>query len=231
MPPYRARLGAHRHVVGRPFPPRRRRHPERGGSSHRVARRPRRRLRSRRARRPKTPTPCPPGETTGPMRLRFRERGRNGREIRGPVATLRVLAVGSVGRRRSLAAPSSPPSRDGHRHRKMVPTLHRGTLMVIGHGSPSTITVGPNIASHATCLPVPPVDRVSRTCQRTALWSFRPKVTRILRPIPVRSRTSTSPAGRWRPSPYLGLLVLASLLDGTIVAALFGPREEALRCR
>lgn len=102
------------------------------------------------------------GRPAGPRRFRFRERAANRQALRdlavGAVVLVAVVGVVDVGLPAVAGTPSSPflAIATG----SMVPTFHRGTLVVIEKASPAEIHVGTIIAFHVSCLPAPTVHRV-----------------------------------------------------------------------
>jgi signal peptidase len=57
----------------------------------------------------------------------------------------------------------------------MVPTLHRGDLVVLHHVGPAAISVGTIIAFRVACLPAPTVHRVVRIVSAGTNWVYQTK--------------------------------------------------------
>jgi len=159
------------------------------------------------------------GETIGPRRLRFRERARNRRQVRDAVLTIGVLAVVGVATTQVVPAvleTSSPVLAIATG--SMVPTLHPGTLVVVEHASPSSITVGTIIAFHVSCLPAPTVHRVYRLVEGGSSPVFQTKGDANPLPDPCTVPYSDVLGKVVAVVPYAGFLILDPLLDAGIVA-------------
>lgn len=102
------------------------------------------------------------GRPIGPRRYRFRDRAENRRALRDLGASAAVVVVVvlmvDVGLPAVAGTPSTPILAIATG--SMVPTFHRGELVVIEKASPSQIHVGTIIAFHVSCLPAPTVHRV-----------------------------------------------------------------------
>jgi len=177
------------------------------------------------------------GTGFGPRRLRFLERARNRREVRSGVLTVAALAVVFVATTQVAPATlgASPPL-VAIATGSMVPTLERGTLVVLEHASPGSITVGTIIAFHVSCLPAPTVHRVYRILQSGSSPVYQTKGDANPSPDPCTVPYADVLGRVVGIVPYLGLLVLDPLLDAAvvsliIVAALLVPREERWRSR
>ncbi len=172
------------------------------------------------------------GETFGPRRLRFRERARNRREVRGGVVLLGLMGVALVGATQLAPAVlgASPPLL-AIATGSMVPTFHRGTLVVLEHATPAQIHVGTIIAFHVSCLPAPTVHRVYRIVSGGASPVYLTKGDANPSPDPCTVPYADVIGRVVAIVPYLGLFVLDPLLDVgavvlIIVAALLLPRKE-----
>lgn len=175
------------------------------------------------------------GEKIGPRRLRFRERARNRREVRGAVGVVGVVALAFVVTTQALPAVlgTSQPLL-AIATGSMVPTLHRGTLVVVVHASPGSIGVGTIIAFHVSCLPAPTVHRVYRILQGGSSPIYQTKGDANPSPDPCPVPYADVLGKVVAIVPYLGLLVLDPLLLGAvvgliIVAALLVPRRDPWR--
>jgi signal peptidase I len=159
------------------------------------------------------------GETIGPRRFRFRERARARREVRGGVLTVAVLAIVLVGATQvaPLVLGASPPFL-AIATGSMVPTLERGTLVVLERATQSSIQVGTIIAFHVSCLPAPTVHRVEKILQGGSSPVYQTKGDANPSPDPC-SVPFTDVIGKVVGIvPLVGLLVLDPLLDGALVA-------------
>jgi signal peptidase I len=170
-------------------------------------------------------------ETIGPRRLRFRERARNRREIRGGVMMVAAVAVLFVATTEvAPVALGASPSFLAIATGSMVPTLERGTLVVLAHPTPSTVQVGTIIAFHVSCLPAPTVHRVYRIVQSGSSPVYQTKGDANPSPDPCTVPFGDVLGRVVAIVPFLGLLVLDPLLDGALVvliilAGLLVPRR------
>ncbi len=169
------------------------------------------------------------GETIGPRRGRFLERARLRREVRSTVATVGVMAVVFVASTQvapAVLGTTSPLLAIATG--SMVPTLYRGTLVVVAHVAPSAIAVGTIIAFHVSCLPAPTVHRVHKILEGGSSPVYQTKGDANPSPDPCPVPYADVLGKVVAIVPYLGLLVLDPLLDGVlvglaIVAALLVP--------
>lgn len=172
------------------------------------------------------------GEEIGPRRLRFRERDRNRREVRRSVVAVGAMAVVLIGATQvaPIALGVSPPLL-AIATGSMVPTLPRGTLVVLEHASPNSIHVGTIIAFHVSCLPAPTVHRVYRILRGGSSPLYLTKGDANPSPDPC-DVPYADVLGRVIASvPLVGLLVLDPLLDAAavvliILLAMLVPRKD-----
>jgi len=172
------------------------------------------------------------GATFGPRRLRFRERSRNRQEVQRGVVAVAVMAVLFVGATQiaPVALGASPPLL-AIASGSMIPTFHRGTLVVLEHASPGSIHVGTIIAFHVSCLPAPTVHRVYRIVQGGASPVYLTKGDANPAPDPCTVPFADVVGVVAASVPYLGLLVLDPILDAVLVvliilAALLLPKRR-----
>lgn len=177
------------------------------------------------------------GDPIGPRRLRFRERHRNRRQVRDVVITVGVLAVVGVGSTQVIPAALGTTSpllaiATG----SMVPTFHRGDMVVVEHASPTSIGVGTVIAFRVSCLPAPTVHRVYKIVENGSSPVFVTKGDANPSPDPCLVPYQDVVGKVVAIVPYAGFLVLEPLLDAAIVAliilvALLVPTRGGLRRR
>ncbi len=171
-------------------------------------------------------------EPFGPRRLRFRERARARQDARSAVGTLAAVAVVIVATTQfaPVALGARPPLL-AIATGSMVPTLHRGTLVVLGKATPANIHVGTIIAFHVSCLPDPTVHRVIRIVRggTSPIYQTKGDANPVQDPCTV---PYADVIGRVVAIvPVVGLLVLDPLLDGAIIVliilvALLAPRRR-----
>jgi signal peptidase I len=116
------------------------------------------------------------GQRVGPRRLRFRHRIGEREPLRGTLVT--VAAVGVVAITFSYGLPTilgTPSPMLAIASGSMVPTFHRGDLVVIHHVGAAAITVGTIIAFRVSCLPAPTVHRVVRVVSSGPDWVYQTK--------------------------------------------------------
>ena len=159
------------------------------------------------------------GESFGPRRLRFRERARNRRELRSGAIGVAALAVVFLATTQiaPVALGASPPLL-AIASGSMVPTFHRGTMVVLAHASPGQIHVGTIIAFHVSCLPAPTVHRVYKVVTGGASPVFLTKGDANPSPDPCTVPYANVIGRVVANVPYLGLLVLDPILDVALVA-------------
>ena len=171
-------------------------------------------------------------EPFGPRRLRFRERARNRREMRSTAVTVGALAVVLVGATQVAPAVlgASPPLL-AIASGSMVPTFHRGTLVVLAHATPGSIHVGTIIAFHVSCLPAPTVHRVYKVLQNGSSPLYLTKGDANPLPDPCDVPFADVIGRVVAIVPYVGLLVLDPLFAAAavvliILLALVVPRRH-----
>ena len=159
------------------------------------------------------------GETIGPRRLRFRERAQSRRQVRDVVLAVGVLAIVGVGATQvgPLVLGTSSPLL-AIATGSMVPTLHRGDLVVVEHASPSSIEAGTIIAFHVSCLPAPTVHRVYRIVQNGTSPVYQTKGDANPSPDPCLVPFQDVIGKVAATVPYAGYFVLDPLLDAAVVA-------------
>jgi len=175
------------------------------------------------------------GEEIGPRRLRFRERVRSRREVLQGVVTVGALAVVLVGATQvaPVALGASPPML-AIASGSMVPTLERGTLVILERASPDSIHVGTIIAFHVSCLPSPTVHRVTKVLQNGSSPVYQTKGDANPSPDPCTVPFGAVIGRVVLIVPFLGLMVLDPLFTGAaivliILAAMLWPRRDRWR--
>ena len=176
-------------------------------------------------------------EMIGPRKLRFRERAQSRRQVRDAVLAVGVIAVVGVGATQvgPLVLGTSAPLL-AIATGSMVPTLHRGDLVVVEHASPSSIDVGTIIAFHVSCLPAPTVHRVYKIVQNGSSPVYQTKGDANPSPDPCTVPYQDVIGKVVATVPYAGFFVLDPLLDAAVVAlivmaALLVPTNGGLRHR
>jgi signal peptidase I len=161
------------------------------------------------------------GERVGPRRYRFRNRARDRREARGlllGIAAVGVMVI-SVGYGLPSILGTSQPilaiATDS-----MVPTLERGTLVLIEHVAPSAITVGTIIAFSVACLPSPTVHRVIKIVSSGPNWVYQTKGDANPVQDPCTVPYSDVHGAVILHVPYVGFLILDPLFAGALVLLL-----------
>jgi signal peptidase I len=161
------------------------------------------------------------GERVGPRRYRFRDRARSRREARGLLVGVAAVGVAviSVGYGLPSILGTSQPvlaiATDS-----MVPTLGRGTLVVVEHVAPSAITVGTIIAFSVACLPSPTVHRVIRIVSSAPNWVFLTKGDANPTADPCTVPYSDVHGAVVLHVPYVGFLILDPLFAGAVIILL-----------
>jgi signal peptidase I len=161
------------------------------------------------------------GERVGPRRYRFRDRARSRREARGLLVGVAAVGVAviSVGYGLPSILGTSQPvlaiATDS-----MVPTLERGTLVVVEHVAPSAITVGTIIAFSVACLPSPTVHRVIRIVSSAPNWVFLTKGDANPTADPCTVPYSDVHGAVVLHVPYVGFLILDPLFAGAVIILL-----------
>ena len=177
------------------------------------------------------------GEPIGPRRLRFRERTQNRRQVRDAVLAVGVIAVVGLGATQVgpiVLGTSSPLLAIASG--SMVPTLHRGDLVIVEHASPGSIAIGTIIAFHVSCLPAPTVHRVYRIVQIGSSPVYQTKGDANPSPDPCLVPYQDVIGKVVATVPYAGYSMLDPLLDAAVVAlivvaALLVPTNGGLRHR
>jgi signal peptidase I len=175
------------------------------------------------------------GEQIGARRLRFRERARSRREVRHGVVMVGAMAVVLVGATQvAPAALGASPPMLAIASGSMVPTLERGTLVVLERAPPSAIRVGTIVAFHVSCLPAPTVHRVTRILQNGSSPVYQTKGDANPAPDPCPVPYGDVIGKVVAIVPFLGLLVLDPLFAGAaivliLLAALLWPRRDRWR--
>jgi signal peptidase I len=161
------------------------------------------------------------GERIGPRRFRFRNRVRDRQGARSLLITGAVVGVVAIsigyglpsvlGTSQPLLAIASD---------SMVPTLDRGTLVVIEHVAPSAITVGTIIAVSVSCLPSPTVHRVIKIVSFGPNWVYQTKGDANPTQDPCTVPYNDVHGAVILNVPYLGFLILDPLFAGAVVVLL-----------
>ncbi len=161
------------------------------------------------------------GERIGPKRYRFRYRAREERETRGLLWTGAVVGVVAISFVYGL------PQVLGTAHPilaiatgSMVPTLERGTLVVVEHVAPAAITVGTIIAFSVACLPSPTVHRVIQIVSGGPNWVFQTKGDANHAKDPCTVPYSAVEGAVVGIVPYVGFLILDPLFAASLVILL-----------
>lgn len=161
------------------------------------------------------------GQPIGPRRLRYRARVQNRRQVRDGILAVGMIALVGVGSTQVVPVVLGTPSpflaiASG----SMVPTLHRGDLVVIERVDPSTITVGTIIAFHVSCLPAPTVHRVYRILYTGGAEYFETKGDHNPAPDPCHASAADVIGKVVASVPYAGFFVLDPLLTAGLVACI-----------
>ena len=161
------------------------------------------------------------GERIGPKRYRFRSRLRESQETKSLIYTAAVVGVVAITIVYGL------PQVMGTSHPflaiatgSMVPTLERGTLVVVEHVAPTAITVGTIIAFDVSCLPAPTVHRVVRIVSEGPSWVFQTKGDANHAQDPCTVPYSAVQGAVVAIVPYAGLLILDPLFAASVVILL-----------
>lgn len=158
------------------------------------------------------------GERMGPRRFRFRQR------VRGDEATRTILMGSALAGVIAISFVYGLPTVLGTPQPvlaiatgSMVPTLERGTLVVIEHVSAPQITVGTIIAFHVACLPAPTVHRVIRIVHPGPNWVFQTKGDANPSQDPCTVPYSAVLGAVVLIVPYVGLMILDPLFAAAVV--------------
>jgi signal peptidase I len=161
------------------------------------------------------------GERIGPRRYRFRNRARDRQGVRSlfvSVATVGTVAI-SIGYGLPSVLGTSQPLL-AIATESMVPTLERGTLVVIEYVAPSAITVGTIIAFSVGCLPAPTVHRVIKIVSSGSNWVYQTKGDANPVQDPCTVPYSDVHGAVVLQVPYVGYLILDPLFAGAVVVLL-----------
>lgn len=158
------------------------------------------------------------GEPLGPRRHRLRKRARERDELRSTLVVVAVVGVAAISVTYALPGilgTSTPLLAIATG--SMVPTLERGTLVVIHHVSPSEITVGTIIAFNVACLPAPTVHRVISIVSSGPNWVYQTKgdANLVKDPCTVPYRDVLGAVAV--SVPYVGFLILDPLFAAALV--------------
>ncbi len=161
------------------------------------------------------------GERIGPRRYRFRNRARDRQGARGLLVSAAVVGVVAISMGYGLPAVlgTSQPLL-AIATGSMVPTLERGTLVVIEHVAPSAITVGTIIAFSVSCLPSPTVHRVIRVVSSGPNWVYQTKGDANPAQDPCTVPYSAVHGAVVLYVPYVGFLILDPLFAGAVIVLL-----------
>jgi len=161
------------------------------------------------------------GERIGPRRYRFRIRDRerqsaNSLLVTGGVLGVVVISVGYglptvLGTSQPLLAIATG---------SMVPTLERGTLVVVEHVAPADIKVGTIIAFTVGCLPAPTVHRVIKIVSTGPNWVYQTKGDANPVKDPCTVPYADVHGAVVLIVPYVGFLILDPLFAGAVVVLL-----------
>lgn len=158
------------------------------------------------------------GERIGPRRFRFRERDRAREGARSLLVSGAVVGVLAISITYGLPTVLGTPQpflaiATG----SMVPTLERGTLVVIEHVSAAEITVGTIIAFRVACLPAPTVHRVIKIVHPGPDWVFQTKGDANPSQDPCTVPYSSVIGAVVLIVPYVGFMILDPLFAAAIV--------------
>jgi signal peptidase I len=158
------------------------------------------------------------GERIGARRHRFRNRARDRAALRGTLVTAAVVGVLAVSFGYGLPSVlGSPTPLLAIATGSMVPTLHRGDLVVVEHVAPSAITVGTIIAFSVSCLPSPTVHRVVAIVSKAPSWVYQTKGDANTAKDPCTVPYSDVHGAVIAHVPYVGYLILDPLFAGAVV--------------
>jgi len=158
------------------------------------------------------------GERIGPRRYRFRNRARSRESARSLLVGVAVVGVVAItfayglptvlGTSRPMLAIATG---------SMVPTLERGTLVVIERVAATQIAVGAIIAFSVPCLPAPTVHRVVQIVHTGPNWVFQTKGDANAARDPCTVPYSAVLGAVVLIVPYAGLLILDPLFAAALV--------------
>ncbi len=158
------------------------------------------------------------GERTGPRRFRFRSRARERAALRGTFFSAAVVGVVAISFVYGLPVVLGNPSpilaiATG----SMVPTFHRGELVVVERVAPAAIKVGTIIAFDVHCLPSPTVHRVIRIVSGGPNWTYQTKgdANPVQDPCTVAYADVLGAVVFY--VPYVGYLILDRLFAASVV--------------
>lgn len=158
------------------------------------------------------------GERIGPRRYRFRNRARERAAARGTIVSATVVAVAAL--TLAYGMPSilgTPTPLLAIASGSMVPTLHRGDLVVVQHVDASAIRVGTIIVFSVACLPSPTVHRVVKIVSVGPNWVFQTKGDANGAPDPCTVPYSDVHGTVIAEVPYLGFLILDPLFAAAVL--------------
>jgi signal peptidase I len=158
------------------------------------------------------------GERIGPRRHRFRSRAHDQAAFRAALLTAAVVGVAVISFSYGLPVVLGNPSpvlaiATG----SMVPTFHRGELVIVEHVGPAAITVGTIIAFHVSCLPAPTVHRVVRIVSSGPNWVYQTKGDANPTQDPCTVPFADVLGAVIVHVPYLGFLILDRLFAASLV--------------
>ncbi len=158
------------------------------------------------------------GERIGARRHRFRSRAHDRAAFRGALLTAAVVGVVAISFSYGLPVVLGNPSpvlaiASG----SMVPTFHRGEMVIVEHVGPAAITVGTIIAFHVGCLPAPTVHRVVRIVSDGPNWVYQTKGDANPAQDPCTVPYADVLGAVVVHVPYLGFLILDRLFAASLV--------------
>ena len=158
------------------------------------------------------------GERIGPRRYRFRNRARDRAAARGTIVSATVVGVAALtiayGMPSVLGTPTPLLAIESG---SMVPTLHRGDLVVVQHIDASAIHVGTIIVFSVACLPSPTVHRVVKVVSVAPDWVFQTKGDANGAQDPCTVPYSDVHGAVIAEVPYLGFLILDPLFAAAVI--------------
>lgn len=158
-------------------------------------------------------------ERIGPRRFTYRDRTNVRAELRGTLTGVVVVGIATMSVAYGLpTALGTPTPLLAIATGSMVPTLERGTLVVIQHVAADRITVGTIIAFDVACLPAPTVHRVIRIVSSGPTWVFQTKGDANPSQDPCTVPYTDVRGAVVAIVPYLGFLILDPLFAVAVVA-------------
>jgi len=158
------------------------------------------------------------GERIGPRRYRFRDRARDRAATRSTMVTAAVVGVAALTFSYGLPTVLGTPTpvlaiASG----SMVPTLHRGDLVVVQHIDASAIHVGTIIVFSVACLPSPTVHRVVKIVSVGPDWVFQTKGDANPAQDPCTVPYADVHGAVVGSVPYVGFIILDPLFAGALL--------------